>query len=87
MAQLAGMDEPQIIVHHKGNERYEDVVPKYEMISSHTGRRSFCTNQFLRGTPTLLIRRISGHKTEKAFLRYIRINEEEAAQAMLSYWK
>lgn len=36
---------------------------------SHTCRRSFCTNEFLDGTPVQLIMGISGHKTEKAFRR------------------
>ena len=37
--------------------------------------------------PTLLIRKISEHKTESAFLRYIKIDEETAAQKMLDLWK
>ena len=66
-------------IEKRGNRQEECAAPKFEVISSHTCRRSFCTNQFLKGMPTFLIRKISGHTTEKAFLRYIRIDEEQAA--------
>lgn len=69
-----------------GNQKIEVTKMKFEFVSSHTCRRTFCTNQFLRGMPTILIRKISGHKDESAFLRYIKIDEEEAAQKMLDMW-
>ena len=55
-------------------------------MSSHTCRRSFCTNQYLKGVPTVLLMKISGHSTEKAFLRYIKIDEEMAAKKIMEYW-
>jgi hypothetical protein len=36
--------------------------------------------------PNFLIRKISGHSTEKAFLQYIRIDEEQAAEEMAKRW-
>lgn len=47
-------------------------VPKYELICSHTGRRSFCTNYYVEGLPIAIIMSISGHKTEKEFMKYIK---------------
>lgn len=47
-------------------------IPKYELISSHTGRRSFCTNFYVEGIATAIIMSISGHKTEKEFMKYIK---------------
>lgn len=46
-------------------------MPKYARITSHTCRRAFCTNEYLAGTPADLNMTISGHKTEKAFRKYI----------------
>lgn len=83
----AEIKEEIITVRKVGVGKEESTNLKYELISSHTCRRSFCTNQFNRGMPTLLIRKISGHKTESAFLRYIKIDEEEAASKMLELWK
>ncbi len=83
----AELHEEIITVKKVGIKKEETVNKKFELISSHTCRRSFCTNQFNRGMPTLLIRKISGHKTESAFLKYIKIDEEDAAQKMLELWK
>ncbi|MEO9146195.1 MAG: phage integrase SAM-like domain-containing protein [Ginsengibacter sp.] len=60
---------------------------KWEMVSSHTGRRSFCTNEYLKGTPTLTIMAVSGHKTETAFLKYIKISPKEHAEKMMQLWE
>lgn len=46
-------------------------VPKYKLISSHTGRRTFATNNILRGFPEAEVRRATGHKTSSAFQKYI----------------
>jgi len=70
-----------------GNKKTPVKKMKYEFMSSHTCRRSFCTNQFKKGMPTLLIREISGHSDERSFLQYIKISKEEAAQMMLKKWK
>ena len=56
---------------------------KWECVVAHTGRRSFATNMYKRNFPTLMIMRITGHKTEKAFLSYIKVTEEENAERML----
>lgn len=56
---------------------------KYEFISSHTARRSFATNMYKRGFPTLIIMNITGHTTEKSFLKYIKVGKAENAELML----
>lgn len=53
--------------------------PKYTFVSSHTARRSAATNMFLAGIPTYRVMLLTGHKTESAFFRYIRITREENA--------
>jgi integrase len=53
--------------------------PLWECISSHTARRSFATNLFLEGYPNLEIMKITGHRTEKAFLTYIKVSKIESA--------
>ena len=76
----------RLIPSKNGTKTIEKTFEKWELVSSHTCRRSFCTNQFLKGVPSLLIRKISGHKTEKAFLEYIKVDEELAAKEMMKYW-
>jgi len=53
---------------------------KYDLISSHTARRSFCTNAYKSGMPTIDIMAISSHKTEKVFYNYIKVNNIERAE-------
>ena len=45
-------------------------------------RRSGCTNMFKVGIPTIEIMKISGHQTEREFLQYILIDEEETAERL-----
>lgn len=54
----------------------EKLVEKWELVSSHTGRRSAATNMYLAGIRPLQIRIITGHKTEESFLKYIRISKQ-----------
>jgi integrase len=58
---------------------------KFNLISTHTARRSFATNLFLMDVPAITIMKITGHKTEKSFLRYIRISQEENANKLLNH--
>ncbi|MHB0756763.1 site-specific integrase [Polaribacter sp. M15] len=60
-------------------------VEKHTLISSHTARRSFCSNAYKSGMDTLAIMQLSGHKTEKSFLRYIRIEKEEFASRIANH--
>ena len=86
IAKEANIDSSVVITKKRGTEKIDIVYQKHQLISSHTCRRSFCTNQFMKGIPALLIMKISGHKTEKAFLRYIKIDEEIAAKKMMEIW-
>lgn len=52
------------------------------MVTSHTARRSFATNAYRAGIPSLSIMQITGHSTETSFMKYIRISKEENAIAL-----
>lgn len=67
--------------------KVEKQYPKHKLISSHTARRSFCTNAYKDGIQTLSIMEISGHKTERAFLKYIKVDGEEHAKKVLQMWQ
>lgn len=59
---------------------------KWELVSSHTARRSFATNAYLQGIPTVTIMAITGHKTEKSFLKYIKVTPKDHAKIMAGIW-
>jgi hypothetical protein len=61
-------------------------ITRSHPVSSHTARRSFCTNEYLSGTPRDLITMISGHKTEKAFRKYIKADSLKKASMIKELW-
>ena len=87
VAKVAGLNSPEVLTRTEGGELKSETKPKFELISSHTGRRSFCTNMYKLGLPTLMIMSISGHKTEKSFLKYIKVRQEEHAEMLAAKWK
>lgn len=76
---------PKVIT--KAGKKVTLNLRKWEMISSHTARRSFATNEYLNGTPSITIMAITGHKTEKAFLKYIKVTPKEHAEKMKYLWE
>ncbi len=86
IGKLAGISKLVKFSFKKGKRTIAVSKPKFEWITSHTARRSFCTNEFLAGTPVELIMKISGHKRTKDFYKYIRITPEEAAIKIKELW-
>lgn len=70
----------------KGGVRVTETLPKWEFVSTHTARRSFCSNQYLAGVPPITIMAISGHKTETAFMKYIKLPSDEHAHIIRAAW-
>ncbi len=59
---------------------------RWELLSTHTARRPFATNELMEGTPISLIMAATGPLTEKAFLKYIRTTPEEKANLLEIQW-
>jgi integrase len=59
---------------------------KWELVSTHIGRRSFATNHYGK-LPTQVLMAQTGHKTEKMFLKYIGQGERDNAQILKEYWE
>lgn len=86
VCRLAGITEETSITHTIAGKRTKEYFPKYELVSAHTARRSFATNMFESGVPALVIMQITGHKTEKAFLSYIKTDPEKYASMLIEQW-
>lgn len=85
VGQLAALEDKQQITKNQGTKRNVFTLKKYEMLSTHTARRSFATNMYLAGVPTVSIMLITGHRTEKAFLKYIKVTKEQNATKLLEH--
>jgi integrase len=86
VAKAAGIDEPISTTITKAGKKLTITKPKYEWVTTHTGRRSFATNLYLSGFPSIDIMKITGHRTEQAFMRYIRITNEQTAEKLRAHW-
>lgn len=86
VCKLAQIDGSETFTRTVGGKLVTETKPKHDLVSSHTCRRSFCTNMYLRGLDTLMIRSISGHKTEKSFLKYIKVSQQQHAEMMANKW-
>jgi integrase len=87
VGEAAGLVQPIKHSYLKGNKTIVEIKPKFQWITAHTCRRSFCTNEFLAGTPVELIMKISGHKSLKDFYKYIKIAPEQAGQQIRELWQ
>lgn len=76
-ARLPALQKRVIIGRTVGGVRYEDSRPKYEMVTTHTARRSFASNLFMRKVPARTIMAVTGHTTEQSFIRYVRLSIED----------
>jgi len=85
-AENAGLDAVIITRQTKGGNRVVSKSKKHELISSHTARRSFATNLYKSGFPTIGIMKMTGHRTEKAFLKYIKVTDDEHAEMLARHW-
>ena len=84
-AKIAEINQPiQAFVWEKGRPAFK-VFEKHELISSHTGRRSFATNLYLVCKSPHYVMNLTGHKTEENFKRYICINQKEMAEVVRKY--
>lgn len=71
IGQMADITQMVEITEDKGNQTIISKRPKYEMITTHTARRSFATNMFYAGMNSLDIMAITGHKKLDTFQKYI----------------
>ncbi|WP_407505202.1 site-specific integrase [Elizabethkingia meningoseptica] len=86
LGEKAGFNDKILKIRNKGKDRVEEVMYKYEMMCTHTARRSFATNMFKLGVPSRVVMNITGHRTEKAFNSYIKITQDENAELLKKYY-
>ena len=81
--QKAGITDKHIVTEDRGSKITNTTYCRYELIGTHTGRRSFISNMLKRGFDSHILMRITGHTTEMAFKKYAKISSEDAANLML----
>jgi len=85
IAKAAKINEIIQYEQNRGGLTVKKKAYKYQQIRSHTARRTGCTLMHLAGINTLDIMKISGHRTEREFLKYIRLGKEETAISLANH--
>ena len=86
VAKLANFKEAITKQITRGGKTETIIRNKWEMVTTHTARRSFATNMYKMGIPSITIMAITGHRTETAFLKYIKVTPQEHAEKMREMW-
>lgn len=86
LCQIVGIDSPIEKVIFKGNRRVSEIHPKYELITIHTGRKTFATLSLERGMNAEEVMKITGHKHYQSFKRYVSITEDRKRESMHEAW-
>ena len=85
LAEMARIDEPVRQTYYRGNERIDDVTPKYALLGTHAGRRTFICNALALGIPPQVVMKWTGHSDYKAMKPYIDIADDIKANAMSKF--
>jgi len=73
LCKLAKINEPFEVIQYKGNIRVTKSIPKHDLITTHTGRRTFATNLLLKGVPAEIVMEFTGHRDYESFSKYVNI--------------
>lgn len=76
LGKLCEIDDPTRIVYFQGNQRIEEVLPKWQLLTTHVARRTFVVTALQLGIPAEVIMRWTGHSRYEAMKPYIAIVDE-----------
>lgn len=78
-----GFNDLVTFTYTRGGKKVTETRQKWEMVSSHTARRSAATNMYLTGRmKTYEIMAFTGHTTEKSFFRYVKVTKTDTAKKL-----
>ncbi|MFC4210860.1 site-specific integrase [Pedobacter lithocola] len=86
LCELAEINEKIEIIRFKGAIKEATVHPKFDLISAHTGRKTFATLSLEKGIPAETVMGITGHSDYKSFQRYVKVTEERKRNEMNKAW-
>lgn len=84
--QEAKIDQLVTVTKFAGREVIKKTVPKYELITSHTARKTFTTNSLIFGMNETVVKKITGHKKDENFKKYVRLAESYINEQAKSAW-
>ena len=85
LGELAEINEPVSETYYKGSRRIDTITPKYALLGTHAGRRTFICNALALGIPAQVVMKWTGHSDYKAMKPYIDIADDVKANAMSKF--
>lgn len=79
----AGLTEKHNVTEDRGSNIINTVKYRWELIGTHTARRSYINNMLKRHYDSHILMKITGHKSEDSFKKYVKLSSEDAALAIL----
>ena len=86
ICKIAGFDEIVIRERFYGNKKKIEKIPRYNLIASHTARRTFITLSEQKGVPRSQIMKVTGIKDPKTLQGYIRVDTESLTKNIIEAW-
>lgn len=87
IARDCGIDAPVHLVEYRGSERTDRTVPKWELVGSHAGRRTFICNALMMGISPTVVMQWTGHSDYRAMRPYIAVADQSRRDAMAAFDK
>ena len=85
LCKLAGINEMVRKTYFRGKERIDEIKPKWELVGTHTGRRTFICHALSMGIPPEIVMKWTGHSDYKAMKPYIDVVDEIKAESMKKF--
>lgn len=82
LAELANINDSIREVYYQGNNRIETETPKFALLSTHAGRRTFICNALALGIPPHVVMKWTGHSDYKSMKPYIGIADDIKSESM-----
>jgi site-specific recombinase XerD len=82
LSKIAGFNEETTITYKRAGDQVSEVKQRWELVTSHTARKTFITNCLRAGIDAYLVMEIVGIKKESTFRRYIQVTKNDVAGAL-----
>jgi len=85
LAKMAKINQKVVVSYTRSGKRIDEVKEKWEVVTTHTARRSGATNMIKNGIDRSRVKMFTGHESESSFSRYIDISEEDNAAELANH--
>ena len=85
IGEICGFNEPVQITYFKGSERVDEIYAKWELMTTHVGRKTFICNSLMLGIPPQIVMKWTGHSDYAAMKPYIAIADSAKSDAMAKF--